>query len=84
MDFINPFLILLLGKGLIKFEGLWDLIMLLFVGLGPADVITKSKSKSVRRIVNDYRSHAIILIVEVIHSESGCAQRKRTVENLKD
>jgi hypothetical protein len=38
---IDRFLLVLIIEGLIEFEGLWDLVMLLLVGLGLADVVTE-------------------------------------------
>jgi hypothetical protein len=40
---INLFLFLILIKSFIKLEGLWDLVMLLLIGLGLADVVTESE-----------------------------------------
>lgn len=38
---IDLFPVLLIVEGFIKLEGLWDLVMLLLVGLGLADVVTE-------------------------------------------
>jgi hypothetical protein len=38
---IDRFLLVLIIEGFIEFEGLWDLVMLLLVGLGLADVVTE-------------------------------------------
>jgi hypothetical protein len=40
---IDLLLFLLIFKGLIELEGLWDLVLLLFVGLGFADVVTEPR-----------------------------------------
>jgi hypothetical protein len=50
---INLFLFLILIKSFIKLEGLWDLVMLLLIGLGLADVVTESEPLVSRKIITN-------------------------------
>lgn len=49
-------LLFLIVKGLVKLEGLRDLLLLLFIGLGFADVVTKPGSLLVSKMDEDATS----------------------------
>lgn len=65
---IDLLFLFLIVESLVKFESLWDLFLLLLVGLGLADVITEP-----RALVSDARQTSwkcVILIIEVVHGET--------------
>jgi hypothetical protein len=50
IDFLLLLLFLLIFKGLVELEGLRDLLLLLFIGLGFADVVTEPRGPVVSKM----------------------------------